>query len=108
MYPTERAVSTVVPVWRPARRIARPQAIVLAFNPLAREARMRRLLSAGFLTLTLALFAGCSEQESQAPTEPQFKPGNNKVSYDCDAYGLLEQLDAVNEATEAILMHRPT
>jgi hypothetical protein len=69
---------------------------------------MRRFVTAGTLALVVALFAGCSDQEGQTPTEPQFKPGNNKVSYDCEAAGLQEQLDALNEAVEAILMHRPT
>jgi uncharacterized repeat protein (TIGR02543 family) len=69
---------------------------------------MRRFVTAGILALVVALFAGCNDQESQTPTEPQFKPGNNKVSYDCEAAGLQEQLDALNEAVEAILMHRPT
>jgi hypothetical protein len=44
---------------------------------------MRRLLSAGLLTLTLALLVGCSEQESQVPTEPQYAKNKNKVEYEC-------------------------
>ena len=69
---------------------------------------MRRFVTAGILALVVALFAGCNDQESQTPTEPQFKPGNNKVSYDCEAAGLQEQLDALNEAVETIFLSRPT
>ncbi len=33
---------------------------------------MRRFVTAGFLALTVALFAGCSDQDKESPTEPQF------------------------------------
>jgi hypothetical protein len=49
---------------------------------------MRRFVSAGILALVVALFAGCNDQESQTPTEPQFKPG--KVTYECPD-NILEQ-----------------
>ena len=70
---------------------------------------MRRFVTAGFLALFVALFAGCDDQATDTPTEPQFKPGNSKVSYDCESpYDLQYQLDALNEAAETIFMSRPT
>jgi hypothetical protein len=57
--------------------------------------------------MTVALLVGCSDGPADATTEPHFKPGNNKVSYDCEE-GLQEQVDALVEAINTILMHRPT
>jgi hypothetical protein len=47
---------------------------------------MRRFVTAGFLALFVALFTGCSDQETQSPTEPQF--GKEKPA-DCDLSGTL-------------------
>ena len=57
---------------------------------------MRRFVTAGFLALFVALFAGCSDQETQTPTEPQF--GKQKPAV-CDLSGTTAGLirDEINE-----------
>jgi len=64
---------------------------------------MRRFVTAGCLALIVALFAGCSDQDKDSPTEPQFK----KVSYDCSPE-LQPQKEALDGAVNLILMHRPS
>jgi uncharacterized repeat protein (TIGR02543 family) len=62
---------------------------------------MRRFVTASFLALSVALFAGCSEQETQTPTEPQFK----KVSNECA--GLLsDELGYIHDDIEDVFMDR--
>jgi len=52
-----------------------------------REARMRGSITAGFLTLIVALFAGCSDRDSTGPAEPTFgkKPASECLTGDQQA-----------------------
>ena len=55
---------------------------------------MRRFVTAGFLALTVALFAGCSDQDKESPTEPSFTKDTSTECLDTEQQDLKSDIDA--------------
>jgi hypothetical protein len=62
---------------------------------------MRRFVTAGALALAVALFAGCSDQETQTPTDPDFKKVSNKCVDD-----MLWELNGIHDEIDDVFMTR--